>query len=208
MNKRKNKGAAHPQQSFQQMVADATLNKFSYYIDSEIAQAIQSMRGVIAQNIQNLTTRLRATEQILMELNPSITKEVLTNRIAAIQDETDGLASIGNEPVQRGDRVRIEVKTRTADQTEYQGSSRLQVENVGDGKSLGKELEEAIIGMVASEVKEVKFGKDDGIVASIELNSASRALEKLAATPDQTQEVLSAPETNSQEDTNASTNAG
>lgn len=196
MSKRKNKstGQVHPQQSFQELVAQATLAKLGGYIDDQVQGLAQALLQRQVQANNNLMTRILCTEEIIMELNPSITKETLAERVASIQDRHEGYAAIAaDDVVAEGDRVRAELKTRTADQTEFQGSSRLQIDNVGSGSTLGKELEGAMLGMKAGEVKEVKFGKDESLVASITLNRASRA-PKLAIAKEEEPSKEAAPE--------------
>lgn len=180
MGKRKNKGQnqqkqVHPQKSFQELVAEATLAKFSGYIDDQIQGLGQAVLQRLAQANENLKLRILCTEEIIMEMNPAITKESLAERVAAIQDRLEGFTQLSAEDsVKEGDRVRVELKTRTQDQKEYQGSSRLDILNVGAGNTLGKELEGAMLGMKAGETKEIQFGKDASLAASITLNRASR----------------------------------
>lgn len=178
-SKRKNSNPGqkqvHPQKSFQDYVAEATLSKLGGYIDNEIRGLGQALAQRQAQSNNNLMTRIIAIEEILIEANPALTKEVLANRVAAIQDRSEGYEVVAaDDVVKEGDRVRVELKTRTADQKEFQGTSRLQIDNIGVGNTLGKELEGAMVGMKTGEVKEVLFGKDNSLVASISLNRASR----------------------------------
>lgn len=165
----------HPTRSFEQLVADATLAKFGGYINQEIQSQVQVLKQQHAQNTSDLLTRIVALEEVLLENLPAVTKEVLANQIASVQDRNEGLVTITEGTVQLNDRVRIEVKTKTADQTEFQGSSRLLLDKVGSGQTLGKELESSILGMTTGETKEVKFGEDAALIASISLNRISRA---------------------------------
>lgn len=212
----------HPQKSFQDYIADATLAKLGGYIDDQIKQLGQNLlqRQTIKNN--NLMLRIMCTEELIMEMNPSITKEILADRVASIQDRLEGFETTEGA-AQLGDRVRIELKTRTTDQTEFQGSSRLQVDDLGQGNTLGKELESAVLGMSAGEVKETKFGKDGGLVASISLNRISRSLKQEteeqasdetildsteAAVSSEATDASAAPTTTPEESANASANAG
>lgn len=193
MSKRKNKdpGRApqvHPQRSFDQMVADATLARLGGYIDSEIQEAAQGILARQQQAMANLLTRLVATEEVLIE-KLGLTKEDLANRVANIQDRSEGF--VAAETVEVGDRVRLEIQTRTADQAEFQGSSRLLVDNAGTGSQLGKELEGALVGMKAGESKEIKFGKDESLVARLSVNKVSR---QPKAEPTETKEESEASE--------------
>ena len=177
MNKRKNKQSQpHAQQSFQELVASATLSKFGGYIDARIQEVGNALAQRQLQSLGRLVIRLTALEEILVETKElNVTKESLAERISAIEDRAEGLDEVPGE-VKLGDRVRITVKTRTAEQTEYQGSSRLQVDNIGSGATLGKELETAVLGLTKGEEREVSFGKDGAMKASIRLDRLSRSL--------------------------------
>lgn len=220
-NKSNGQKQVHPQKSFQELVAEATLSKFGQYIDDQVNALGQVVLQRQTQTANRIMTRLICLEELAIELNPSITKDSLAERVSAIEDRHDGYESIGAEVVKEGDRVRIEIKTRTADQAEFQGSSRMMVDNIGAGFTLGKELEGAILGMKSGEVKDLKFGKDESLVASIALNRASRnpektaALEAAKAAEQAAKEATAAPEaelvpptTETQETANASPNAG
>lgn len=219
-NKRKNSNPGqkqvHPQKTFADYVADATLQKFGGYIDSQIEQFGRALLQRQAQANANLITRILCTEEILMELNPSITKESLAERVSVIIDRNDDFEAIAADDVSKaGDRIRVQLKTRTADQTEYQGSSRLQIDQLGSGNTLGKELEEAMLGLKVNETTEVKFGEDKSLAASITVNRVSRAKvveapKKEAAAETKADEQNSAPveAPKSEETANASVNAG
>lgn len=121
--------------------------------------------------VNNMFTRIVAMEELLME-KIGLTKDDLANQVATVIDRNDGyVPSTG--PVKENDRVRLEVRTRTADQTEWQGASRLQVDAIGTGRTLGKEIEGAVIGMQVGETKEIDFGKDASLKASVTVNRIS-----------------------------------
>lgn len=226
MSKRRNKGQnqqkqVHPQKSFQELVADATRAALSTYIDQEIEGLGQALAQRQAQKSNELKLRLICAEELIMEINPAITKESLAQRVTVIQDRLEGFTQLSAEQLaEKGDRVYVEIKTRTADQTEYQGSSRLQVDDIGSGAALGQELESSVVGMKTGETKEVKFGKDQSLLASITLNRASRDQKpKKTAAPKPAPEskedaeaaegaVNSDPNVKSEEAPNASANAG
>lgn len=197
MGKRKNRDPGgnpqiHPTRSFEQLVAEATRAKLGAYIDEQIEGAAQAILGRQQRALQGVFRRIVCLEEILMETVPGLTKESLAVRVSNIEDRADGFEAT-DEVVREGDRVRVEVKTRTIDQTEFQGASRLQIDNVGSGATLGKELETAIIGMKAGETKEIKFGKDESIVASISLDKVSREiLETKAEQPSDGNEAVDA----------------
>ena len=177
MGKRKNQEnqPQHATQSFQQLVASATLAKFSGYIDQQIQGLSRALLQRQAQAQEKLMVRIMSLEEIVMELNPAITKETLADRVATIQDRHEDFEAVSAEGVvELGDRIRLELSTRTADQTAFQGASRLQIDGAGTGQTVGAELESAMLGMKAGETKEVKFGKDESLLASITVNRVSR----------------------------------
>jgi hypothetical protein len=183
MSKRKNKDPGrvrqvHQTRSFEQLVADATLNKLSGYINQEMQEMGRALVQRQAQSLQNVMTRLIALEEILMEKIEGLTKDVIVDRVAMVQDRSEGFAAANDSAVEVGDRVRLEIKTKTADQTEYQGTSRLLVDNAGSGKTLGQELENALLGMKVGEVREVIFGKEGSLTASLTINKVSRPIKE------------------------------
>lgn len=174
MGKRKNGGKQHQTHSFEQLVANATLGKFSGYIDQQIQGLAQALVQRQAQSLGNLVTRLVALEELMMEKFSDVTKATLADRVSNIEDASEGLQNVTDGGVLEGDRVRLELKTRTADQTEYQGSSRLLVDNAGSGNTLGKEIEAALIGMKAGDSKDIAFGVDNSLAANLVINKISR----------------------------------
>lgn len=192
MTKRRNKDPGgqrqvHPTRSFEQLVADATLSKLGGYIDDEIHELGQSLLIRQQQAMSNLLTRLVAVEEILTE-KLGMTKDDLSNRVAAVQDRFEGFNEVTDRAVETGDRVRLEIATRTADQSEYQGSSRLQIENAGSGQTLGSEIEGAVVGMKTGETKEITFGKDASLAAKITVNRISAKPKAAAAKTEATDE--------------------
>jgi hypothetical protein len=184
MAKRKNKDPGrtrqqHPQQSFQDMVANLVTSRMEGHISNEVARLSQDLRVQQANAQKNILMRLMALEELACE-RLNVTKDDLAERVAQVQDGAEGFEE-SPEGVVLGDRVRLEIKTRTKDQTEYQGSTRLLIDNAGAGGTLGAELEAAIIGMKAGETKEVPFGKDASMVASIKISKVSREEQQAAA---------------------------
>lgn len=192
----------HPQKSFDQMVAETTLQKFRPYID----QQLQGVAGALAQQQQqqfeNVYLRQTVLEQIVEE-KLGITKEELANRVASVQDESLGLVPV--KDVAEGDRVRIEIKTKTKDQEEFQGESRLLVDNVGSGNTLGPELEKPLVGMTTGESKEIAFGKEKAMTALVTINRVSRRpkVEEAASEEAAAAEAEEAPAQEAANDSNA-----
>lgn len=167
----------HVQQSMGQMVSKAALSQMGPEIEHMVRQYSQQMANQIAEQsastIETLFQRLVVLEQLLAEKGTT-TAEDLTNRVADLQDKTEGLTKV--ETVEAGDTVRIEVSSRTKDQTEYQGTSRMKVSDTGLGRTIGKELESALIGMKVGETKEVTFGGEGSMVAKMTVDRVSRPI--------------------------------
>lgn len=212
MSKRKNNDPGrvrqlHPTRSFEQLVGEATQAKLSSYIDAEIQGLGQALLQRQQQGLAAMKQRIIAIEEILLETVPGLTKESLANRIADIQDRSEGFEPAeggADAVVAEGDRVRLEIQTKTADQNEYQGTSRLQVDGAGSGNTLGKELETALLGMKAGEVKEVKFGKDESLNALMSVHKVSRK----PAPKTETEAPEAATDTAKEETASASPDAG
>lgn len=187
MSKRRNRDPGgvrqlHPQQSFQQLVGDATLAKLAGYIDEQIQGFGQAVQYRVQRSVLDMTTRMIALEEILFETVPAITKENLSERITLIQDRMEGLTRT-DEPAKAGDRVRVSVTVRAKPEDEIPAkASRFLVDELGSGQTVGKEIEDAIIGMKAGETKEIRIGKDQK-VAGITLNTVSRPTEAETPTP-------------------------
>lgn len=175
MSKRKNKGqqtAPHATRSFEQMVADATSTRLKEYIQDQIRGLAQGLMARQQQGFANSALRTVAIEELLMD-KLGVTKDDLANKVAVVQDRSEGFDPVDGA-VELGDRTRLEIRTKTSEQTEYAGTSRLLVDNTGSGNTLGKELEAAVLGMKVGETREVLFGKDNSLQASITVQKVSR----------------------------------
>lgn len=179
------RGRGGQNQSYQNLIAQQTLNKFQPYINSMVKQEVYAIAQQQKQLVENLYVRIRVLEELLAEKYEDVTKESLAYSIAEIEDRQDGYEAA--DVVQENDRVRVEIATKTQDQEEFQGSSKLMIDRVGSGQTLGKELEGAMLGMKNDEVKEIKFGKDESMTAQITLNRVSRSTKK-EETQEQTDE--------------------
>lgn len=142
------------------------------YIDAKINEAAGALLTRQQQASQNALIRQVALEEIVME-KLNVSRDELATRVAQVQDRVEGFMEAGDAVVS-GDRVRIEIKTKTKDQTDFQGSTRLLVSNVGSGATLGNEIENGILGMVPGEVRDITFGKEGALLAQVSLNRVSR----------------------------------
>lgn len=178
MGKKKSMPQNHVQQSMGQMVSKAALAQMGPAIDQTIRQAIQQLGSQLAtqsaSTFEMLFSRILVLEEVLMD-KFQLTAEDFANMISDNEDKREGLVKV-ESPIEKGDTVRLEVATRTKDQTEFQGQSKLKVQNTGSGQNMGPDLEAAIIGMSLGETKEVNFGKDGEMVAKLSINRISRAV--------------------------------
>ncbi len=177
-NKRKNKspklGRKQQTQSFEQHMLTQTLNKFKPYINAEINAAAQDIANQQKNLLESLYVRVRTLEELVIEKFKDISKDVLAARIATIEDEARNLDEVNI--VKKGDRVRISISTKAKDKDKYEGTSKLLIDQVGTGRTVGMELENALLNMKTSEVKELEFGKDKTMVAKLTVNRISRNL--------------------------------
>lgn len=177
-------------QSYQQQIAGQTLEKFKPYIDSQLQGAARAIAMQQSELVQNAFMRIRILEELLMSKFEDITKDTLTSKVAELEDAKNGL--IVADEVASGDTIRLEIKAKEEGQ-EYQGGTKLLVNNVGTGQTLGEVLEEALLGMKTDEVKEVVYGKDVKMTAELTVNRISRLQvveEAVVASQLETEEVL------------------
>lgn len=174
----KKKSSGHVQQSMGQMVSRAALAQLGPEIEQLVRAYIQQLGNQLAvqqaSTLETLFARVVVLESIIME-KLGYSTEDLTQKVAAIEDEKENLELVQGE-AHVGDVVRLEIKTKTKDQNEFQGSSRLKIYQVGSGQTIGEELESAIVGMNSGETKQVIFGKEGAMVAEIKVDRVSRQI--------------------------------
>lgn len=175
--KKTNKTNPHLQQSMGQMVSRAALSQMLPQIEQIARHYVNQLGNQLAvqqaSTLETLFARVVVLESIVME-KLGYTTEDLTAKVAGIEDEKEGLELVEG-PAELNDVVRTEISTRTKDQAEYQGSSRLKISQTGSGQTIGNELENALLGMKAGEEKEIKFGKDGEMTAKLKVDRVSRA---------------------------------
>lgn len=167
------KAQARVQQSMGNMISKAALTQLGPEIAQMINNGLQQVASQLAQEqlstLATLFVRIRVLEEIIVE-KLGYTQDQLAQRVSDLEDGAEGLKAA--DVVQTDDVVRIEVKTKTKDQTEFQGSTRLKISDLGSGQGIGKELEAKLVGMKVGEVKETEFGQ--GMVAELTINRISR----------------------------------
>lgn len=188
----KKKSQQHLQQSMGNLVSRAALAQMGPSIENYVQQVVRQLGSQLAvqqaSTLETIFARVVVLETIIME-KFDYTSEDLARLVADNEDQKENLVTA--ESVEVGDVTRLEISTKTKDQEDYQGTSRLKVYNTGSGESIGEELEKALIGMKSGETKEVQFGKDQEMSAKITMERVSR---KVPAAPVQlvTPEVPSA----------------
>lgn len=174
-HKKKNQNNKHQGVSFENMVSKAALAQLGPEIAAMINQMGKNIGSSLAKQSANtfeqLYKRVRSLEELLME-KLGVTAEELAGRIADMEDRAEGLVSV--KTTESGDLVRLEIKTKTKADTEYQGASKLQIRNVGSGAHIGIEVESQILGMSTGETKEIEFGENKEMQASIYVERVSR----------------------------------
>jgi len=177
------KGQQRLQQSMGNMVSRAALAQLGPHIEQMVVDYVNQLGSNLstqtASTLESMFSRIVVLETILIE-KMGYTKEDLANKVADIEDQNQGLKKTESS-VEKNDVVRLEIKTKMKEQTEYQGTSKLRISQIGSGQTLGLELESAIIGMKSGETKEVEFGQNKEMLAQITLNRVSRSEKKQAA---------------------------
>ena len=167
-------GRAKQTQSFEQYMLNQTIKKFQSFIEEEIKRQVDDKLVKYRSALDTLALKMLAFEEILTTKLDGVTKESLNDTYVTCEDKLEGFER--TVEAKENERVRISIKTKMADQTEFQGASSVVIDNLGSGKTLGQEIEPQIIGMKTGEQKEFTFGKDGGFVANVKLNYASQKI--------------------------------
>lgn len=169
----KKKAQQHLQQSMGNMVSKAALAQLWPHIAQMIKTLGDRLTAQQAQTLENLYARTVVLEKIVME-KLGYTSDDLAEKIALLEDEAEKLA-LATDEVKVGDVVRLVVATKTKDDKDWQGESRIKMYGTGTGNTLGNQLETGIIGMKPGEVKEIQF---DEATAKVTISRISRPIPK------------------------------
>lgn len=165
------------QQSMSQMVSRAALSQLGPDIEQLVRGYVQNLGNQLAHKqasmLETLFARVVVLETIVIE-KLGYSAEDLTQKVADVEDEKESLTRVDG-PAELNDVVRLTIQTKTKEQTEFQGSSRIKIYQVGSGQTIGPELETPIIGMKAGDTKLVEFGTDKSMTAELTVNRVSRA---------------------------------
>lgn len=148
MKKRK-----QPNQSFSSMVNQQVLSNLKPYIDANVdvkmAQVERRLSGQVISTLQSTFARVLVLEELIMEQNPNITKDLLSERVA---DKIDSL--IGFKPIETseaGCRLRVTIESKYNSEPNFGSPSKTMIDNLGSGNSLTKEIEDRLIGLKKGE---------------------------------------------------------
>tara|TARA_R110000868_G_C10973188_1_gene771558 strand:+ start:90041 stop:90640 length:600 start_codon:yes stop_codon:yes gene_type:complete len=168
------KAGAKPQQSFKNLVAEASAKAVTSVIDQRIQQLGLQLAQNQARELGGIATRLAVMEQICIE-KLGITNEDLAERVAEFEDEALGFEKV--ETVAEGDTVRVTVAAKKSDEKEYGEESNVQITNTGlSPYTLPKEIEEGVVNLTTGETVEIAFGKDDAMKAKVTIDRISRKI--------------------------------
>lgn len=162
-----------PNDSFQNVVNKAVRSNMQQFVLEQIQRVGQGLARELNGSLEDIYARLTTLEEVVLK-QVGMTADEFAGLVANTEDQAAGLELVETGNVEKDDVVRLEVETKTEDQKEYQGSSKLKLTNTGSGATLGTELEEAILGMSLGETKEVPFGKDKKMTAKIKVVRVSR----------------------------------
>lgn len=148
MKKRK-----QPQQSFSSMVSNQALANLKPYIDANVdvkmAHVERRLTSQVVSTIQSTFARTLALEELLMEMNPAITKEILAEKVSDKIDSLLGLKKI--DKTEKGCRARVTIESKYENEAEFNSPSKTMIDNLGSGNSLTLEIEEKLLGLSAGD---------------------------------------------------------
>ena len=143
------------------------------YIHQQLQLLGRQLQEDQKQTLRTLFTRVATLESIIQK-EFKITDTQLAELVADMEDSGSGLTKV-TEGADTGDTLRITLSTKLKEQEEFQGESRLLIDDLGNEPlTIGPELEPALIGLKAGESKEVEFGDEGKLVAKLEVNRVSR----------------------------------
>lgn len=163
------------QKSFQEQVAGAVNQKLDQVIQQRINYLGSLLSNQLKNQLEDLYARLTTLEDLCCK-EFELTVDELSLLVADTEDKMMGLEAA--DVVEVGDLVRLIISTKTKEQEEYAGSTKQKLSQAGSGRTFGKEIEDAIIGMKTSEEKEIEFGKDKSMVAKLRVEKISRLPKK------------------------------
>lgn len=179
MGKKKN-SQQHLQQSMGSLVSKAAIAQLGPSIEDFTRKLVQELGSQLAiqtsNTMESLFSRVVVLENMLID-KLGITRDDLVNKVCDLEDAKQGYVH-SDGPAERGSRARLEVSTKTSDQSNFGNTSRILINELGTGNTIGEALETAIIGMKAGETKEVPFGQNNEAIAKMMLSRVSLKIRK------------------------------
>ncbi len=192
----KKRSAGQPQQhatkSFTELVGEANRNALKPYIHEVFGHMANDLSRRVFRQQANIQTRIMAVEELLKS-KLGVTQAEIEAVVANVEDQATGYVT-ATRPAKEGDLIRLSLRTKSKDQTEYSEVMRRQVTNLMNlgmdlnaQLSLGsKEVEGALVGMSTGEVKVVTLEDDFKVELTVE-----RVSEKYVAAATLTNETPS-----------------
>lgn len=165
----------HSQLNFQDQVAAAVNQKLEVTINQKMNYVASIILRETKASLEDLYARLSTLETLALE-KFGVSEDEFALLVSEAEDASIGLEKV--DVIEKGDRVRLVVATKTKDQEEFAGSSKTRLEDAGSGNTFGLEIESAILGMKTNETKEIEFGKDKGMVAKLTVLRISRYIKE------------------------------
>jgi FKBP-type peptidyl-prolyl cis-trans isomerase (trigger factor) len=182
MGKKKTKSnTAHPQESFQQLVARTALNIVKPYATELMMELANDLSLRVFKQIGNVQTRIMAIEELLIE-KMGITLADIELKASDIEDEATGYKT-ADRPAQEGDLIRVVVSMKTKEGTEFSApQKRLITKLLNKPHALTQTVEEGIVGMTSGQTKEMEL--DGGAaIAKITVSKVSEKIVKEQPAP-------------------------
>lgn len=163
----------HAQKSVSNIAADLATSQLKNYVDQRLQTLGRQLQQETNQTLRALYIRLSTLEGIVQN-EFKIDDSQLAELVADTEDKGSGLEKVEGEAT-NGDTLRITVSTKSKDQTEFQGTSKLLIDNLNqEPLTIGPQLEPHLLSMSVDDVKEVSFGEDNELIAKLEVNRISR----------------------------------
>lgn len=163
-----------PQQHAQKPVADMAADIAVSKLNQQLQVLAMRLQQDQQQALRGIYVRLMTLEGIIQD-KLKVSDTELAELVADTEDKAAGLLKVTDSATEKGDTLRLTVATKAKDHEEFQGESKLVVDNVGNEPyTIGPELEPKLIGLKINDAVELEFGKDGGMVAKIEVNRISR----------------------------------
>ena len=150
------KGRIHD--NFRDLVLQATQANSKDFITKQVSRAAQIIAKDLADQFKPYDLLFDVFQDIIIEMNDKLSKDIIRKRVFDKEDTLLGLVE-NTEAAKQGDRVRFKLK----DITRADSEQLLAVDKLANTPpELNKDVEEAMVGMKAGELKVVTTKLPDG----------------------------------------------